>query len=234
MDTTTEHAFRGELHEQALVAERALKRIGTAFALQAVPAAKRAPPISDINLSNIVHDAVCQFLDSVAVVSKILSPWVRDPNSIEGKASVARGKELVAVLGLTGSEHYMPRDVRNSIEHVDERLEEWLRAENRPFIEQWAIIWPGESGDWKPLDALRTLDGRTWDFSILGDRCNLRDIYNALCELDKKLGVATSDLSLSVTTPGQAPSAVSVRMVTGRSLSVDGEANQRPPGSRQA
>jgi len=136
------------------------------------------------------------------------------------------------LLGLTGSEDYMPRDVRNSIEHVDERLERWLKEKNRPFIEQWTIIWPGQAGEWKPLDALRTLDGRTLGFSILGDRCNLGDIYNSLCQLDKKLQIATSDLSLSFTSPGEAPSAVSVRMVTGRSsppVNHGGESKHTPP-----
>ncbi|MCI4352373.1 MAG: hypothetical protein L3K14_03175 [Thermoplasmata archaeon] len=78
------------------------------------------------------------------------------------------------------------------------------------------IIWPGEGGDWKPLDGLRTFDARTIQLSILGDRANLQRIYEERVVLDKRLRISTTDGTFSLTDPktGKTDS-VTVRLVTG-------------------
>ena len=110
----------------------------------------------------------------------------------------------------------MPRDVRDAVEHIDERLDEWLAGGNRPFPETWVIIWPGDEGSWAPLDGLRTFDARTLEVSVLGSSCRIKSMYEALVSLDRRLDVSTSDLGFSISEPGKPPSSVSVRMATGR------------------
>ena len=74
-------------------------------------------------------------------------------------------------------EEFMPRNMRDAIEHIDERLDEWLAGGNRPFPETWVIIWPGDEGSWAPLDGLRTFSTRghwkslSWEAAAESSQC---------------------------------------------------------------
>lgn len=216
MDHLTELIFRGEIHDQSLVAERAYKRIEWVVAEHAKPAPERWNGLRDPQLDAVVHDSVCSFLDACAIVSKLLkpAPALRD-RQLAARAQ-ARGKELREAIGVTDDEEFLPRDVRDAVEHIYERLDEWLASGNRPFPGAWVTIWPGEEGPWAPVDGLRTFDARSMEVSVLGSRSNLRSMNGALVSLDRRLGVSTSDLSFSITELGKPPSSVSIRMATGR------------------
>ncbi len=216
MEHGTELTFRGELHDQCLAAHRAYLKIQWAILQHSKPSVERQPPINDPGLDAVVHDSVCTFLDACAIVSKLLNPAParRDPE--RAARAIARGDTLRKVVGVVKDEEFMPRDVRDAVEHIDERLDEWLAGGNRPFPETWVIIWPGDEGSWAPLDGLRTFDARTLEVSVLGSSCRIKSMYEALVSLDRRLDVSTSDLGFSISEPGKPPSSVSVRMATGR------------------
>ncbi|MCI4327891.1 MAG: hypothetical protein L3K16_09760 [Thermoplasmata archaeon] len=216
MDYAKEIVFLGELHDQCLAADRAFTRIKWAIQLHAKPQSERQRQLADPQLDAFVHDAVCTFLDACAIVSKLLKPAParRDPD--RAARAEARGAELLRNIGVSEDAEFMPRDVRDAVEHIDERLDEWMASGNRPFPETWVIIWPGEPGSWEPVDGLRTFDARSMEVSVLGSRCNIEGMHEGLVRLDQRLNVSTSDLSFSVTEPGKPPNSISIRMATGR------------------
>ena len=216
MDRAKENVFLGELHDQCRVAERAFSRIRWAIEMHAKPPGERPGTLSDSQLDGFVQDAICTFLDACAIISKILKPAPFRRNQEQAARAEARGAELLQGIGVSEDEEFMPRDVRDAVEHIDERLDEWLAAGNRPFPETWVIVWPGQPGSWQPVDGLRTFDARSMSVSVLAARCNLARMYEGLISLDMRLNVQTSDMSLSFTEPGKPPDSISIRMATGQ------------------
>lgn len=187
--------------------------------MHAIPEVKRQKGLENPQLAALVHDAVCTFLDACAIVSKLLkpAPFRRDPE--RAARAEARGAEPVQKVGVREDETFMPRDVRDAVEHMDERLDEWMASGNRPFPETWVVIWPGQEGSWEPVDGLRTFEARSLEVSVLGARCSLQEMHSGLVALDQRLNVSTSDLAFSIEEPGKPPNSVSIRMATGRKQS---------------
>jgi hypothetical protein len=69
------------------------------------------------------------FLTHTGMVSKLFSPPTKDA------VSKARGESLSRHLNVTATSPLMNRDARNAIEHLDERMDNWLRGDTRAFLE---------------------------------------------------------------------------------------------------
>jgi hypothetical protein len=80
------------------------------------------------------------FLTATANLSKLLDPVEPLPRKAGGKAErwrMRRGEELRAILEIPESSALLDRTVRNSFEHIDEKLDEWIVEQPRPSVEDY-------------------------------------------------------------------------------------------------
>jgi hypothetical protein len=66
------------------------------------------------------------FIAHVAAVSRILWPPLKGDAAARARAQ-ARGTDLCSVLGVDNSHPVASRDLRNHLEHYDERLDSWVQ-----------------------------------------------------------------------------------------------------------
>jgi len=84
----------------------------------------------DTRQSREVWVRLQSFLGHYGMVSKLLfAPSAKKAISKE------RAQELRAVLGIPDESKLNDRDARNSIEHLDERMDYWLEAEGKDILE---------------------------------------------------------------------------------------------------
>jgi hypothetical protein len=163
MDAFAKHAFLGEIDYQAQLA---------AFA------AERLPTREDDFDSVDVWCAIQSILAAAGNVSKILWPVrsVREP----------RGVILRRLLDVANDNALADRSFRNTFEHYDERLEDWLAGrESAGYIDQLIGSSAGFPKDFSP-NVHRAFDLDTMTLSYRGESVSLRTILAALDELRLK------------------------------------------------
>jgi hypothetical protein len=77
------------------------------------------------------------FLSHAGMVSKLFAPPTKDP------VSKARGEKLSKHLNVTDASPLLDRAARNAIEHLDERMDNWLRGSKMGFLE---CVFPDRAG----------------------------------------------------------------------------------------
>ncbi len=92
---------------------------------------------SSTRQSRAVWSAVQSFLAHAAVVSKILDPIRPD------QAKQNRSDSLRAHLGVKEDSALLPRDARDNLEHIDERIDRWVRAQETGILEMVFEDRPG-------------------------------------------------------------------------------------------
>ncbi|MGJ7462078.1 hypothetical protein ACR80S_13330 [Halomonas sp. MA07-2] len=86
------------------------------------------------------------FLAHVGMVSKFFFPATRDPLSVQ------RGKTLREHLNVAEGAALVGRTARNAFEHLDERMDNWLRTDKAGILES---VFPDEA-------ALRYFSAERW------------------------------------------------------------------------
>lgn len=140
------------------------------------------PPPSDEEGKRVYHSGVWlrvqAILSAGSNVSHILWPAPRAKAGSESyKRSRKRGLVLRTFLGISGRNPLIARKVRNAIEHVDERLDDWLPTVTEPIPLGWVISslkQQEEAPDTK--NAFRYLQVNSKELRVAGDRCNLDTI----------------------------------------------------------
>jgi hypothetical protein len=133
-----------------------------------------------------------QFLVGAGVISLILFPRQRDPGSPKGQRSLDRGEELRHIWAVSDDSALANRDLRNSLEHIDERLEEWIDSEKPVRFSPFALV--------PSLDYLRSTGGdairvwigvRPWKFIVYGKELNAEVLAKEIKDLTDRLGPNT-------------------------------------------
>ncbi len=170
MDAWITRTYIQELRNQAEAAELAAEDLDAA-----------------LNTGNVARSfaAVQALLAAGAMVSKMIWPSPRSP-----KWSRDRGEHLEQTLGVASMEVLRSRRVRNSLEHFDERLDEYFQDGHRSVFDRnigpknSMIVVDGEI----PLH-LRLLDPRAGTISVLNDDVRIKDLVDALRGVGAKADV---------------------------------------------
>lgn len=122
-------------------------------------------------------------LSAAAIVSKILWP-TRDGDP-------QRGQELRRMLDVSEESSLRSRAVRNSLEHVDERLEAWdAEYPDGPFVDTYIGDPAHAPGTPLPPEAyLRAFDPEAQVLMFRGDRIELAPIISELRHLQIRAGM---------------------------------------------
>jgi hypothetical protein len=103
------------------------------------------------------------FLIHAANISKLLWPKPK---------SAARGSQLRAILSVPGQSPLNKRSRRNDLEHIDERLEQWIAAKRSQGIDP-VLGDMNMAGSARGSDGFRHLDPTSLDYSFQGNTSSL-------------------------------------------------------------
>jgi hypothetical protein len=117
MDKYHLHWFTDEVHMHAASALAAFSRV-----CQLIES-------DTTRQSREVWSAIQSFLTHAAVVSKILDPIKPDATKRE------RSEALRGHLGVSEDSALLPRDARDNLEHIDERIDRWAKSGERGVLE---------------------------------------------------------------------------------------------------
>lgn len=170
--------YLGEIVHQGHFAMIAAEALNAAIKRDVVPA-QSSPPHYASYLA-----AAQALLTAAAQISKIV-----DPDALRrGSAEVKRfGKERAATLRaiIDPSPLLLSRDVRNSVEHFDERLDKVLCEEPGISLVDANVSVEGgiffEGATW-----LRHLNLTTLEYSALDDAVPLQDLFDAVMQASER------------------------------------------------
>lgn len=141
--------------------------------------------------ANEVFRGIHSFLTHTSNISKLLWPGRPLPRKGETsqnyksrcRATEQRGRVLRKTLGLPNDNHVLKnRELRNHLEHYDERLDEWVAREHRDVL--YDYIGPLDRvSSIAEADKLRQFDIQTGVFAFGGDIYNLKALASAVAEL---------------------------------------------------
>lgn len=165
MDEMLQSVFMSEIRVQSLMAAEAFRRVeelaGDRFAGD-----QRRQLERNLRLWQAVHT----FLASCTVISRILWPGPKAP-----RKQRKRGAELRHLLGLPETSPLADRFVRDGLDHIDERIDRWVPANQGKKLVGWRITGKEEPADPETV-TLRKIDQDTLEVWIADVRCDLREL----------------------------------------------------------
>lgn len=113
------------------------------------------------------------------------------------KSAEARGERLRALAALPDQHRLGNRQLRNHIEHMDERLDEWTAVSPRPYLSTDMILpaddRPDESRDSIINSCAVVYDVRINSVILFGDTFSLTEIREAIVEVQEKISKALTE-----------------------------------------
>jgi hypothetical protein len=143
------------------------------------------------------------FLASAANVSKLLWP-VR-------KGDPKRGEYLRQSLGIGKDSPLQSRSLRNFLEHIDERVDAWVKATGGQMLADrlilplsMKVVTIGEQ-EMSAENYFRRYDPDAKVVSVQGERFQITPIVDALSEIEKKANVLAANTLPSSPAPNPLP-----------------------------
>jgi len=175
MDQNTQELYLRELRRQA--------GMGICAGQETISYMKQlnqAPMGGRATLHLQVFRSLHSLLTHASNVSKLL--WPPRPKQHNAKA---RGHELRGILGITDQSPLKSRELRNNLEHFDERLDEWVKSPIAMIVDDTIgdISQAKRFGD----DVWRWYDPQSLEFLFKGEKYQLDGIFQALKEVDQKI-----------------------------------------------
>jgi len=120
-------------------------------------------------------------LASCSIISKIL--W----KSQVSKKGLTRSRELRHILKLPEKNPF-PNQVRNSFEHIDERLSDWLPTQSDDIPWGWCLsVFNKEEEPRDSRNAFRYFHIETFELRVAGSSCNLRKVMEQVHYIEERL-----------------------------------------------
>jgi hypothetical protein len=184
-------AFRFEVIAQANIALGAWNSL-TEIAKRVQPKL----PLSEIGGFTLGCIApIQQFIVASGVISLILFPKPRRPESPEGLRALSRGEELRRLWNVSLDSPLANRTLRNSLEHIDERLEEWIDSTRNVRFSPFALVPDLAYLQAQGGEAIRVFIGTVpWRFIIYGEEQNAEVLIHEIKGLADRLGPSTIQL----------------------------------------
>ena len=191
MDDKSRRAYYTIIAGELRRAQRSLQTIGTIVSAGFKPGTSIEEKSRwEYQFVELISDALTQFFGACAMISKVLDPYPSrdsDDRNLTIARAVRRGEELRELLGVTRSWKLLNRDLRDSIEHYDERIDERLES-GQDVDYLWEVRRTGNAETPFSFDrGMRAFDPVTKRFRVGGDEGNLEDLVNEMNDLGKKV-----------------------------------------------
>ena len=116
---------------------------------------------------------------------------------LDTKPGTDRHSILSGHIDLTGIDLKPFRQLRNHLEHFDERLDRWVREYDGHALFDMNIVTGAQGFPEKAF--LRALDGDTFRFH--GESYNMTELHNSILEIDQRLTTALTRTGVSAGAP---------------------------------
>jgi hypothetical protein len=163
--------YMGEIRRHALVAQTAVDSLDEVF---------KSMPVDQ----NRLFMSVQSFLVSSAMVSKLA--WPETKNAEQRAADPVaqwtkdRGKKVRAALKLNKTSALHSKELRNTFEHYDERLDKFTSKSYNTFTLNWTVTTSSSvaaaMGDHEDMPMVTWIDPDTLTVRIMTAKTSLRDI----------------------------------------------------------
>lgn len=128
------------------------------------------------------------FLSAVGILSDLFFP--------DDRGSASRGERLRAAYGIdpTSPLHSSNMKVRNSVIHVDERLDRWLKSKAGQKVGPYSIEpWTGEAPPPEDARHLRILDNSNWRLLVFGQVLDLTPLLREVQRIGERVPLEVTD-----------------------------------------
>lgn len=145
-----------------------------------------------------IFDCIRLGLQMAANVSRLFwPPKSRDPK--KDQRSRVRGAHLRSLVGLPDSHGLSDRTLRNHIEHLDERMDDWTEASPRPFLAVELVLYddmppPGAMRDEALNAAAIVYDVAGQSVQLFGEAFSMPTLRGQLEDVAQKISRALSVL----------------------------------------
>lgn len=116
-------------------------------------------------------------------ISKILWPVMRRGDKEGNDLRKARGRELREAIGIRRDSVLRSRVLRDTFEHLDERMDKWFGATKRSGFADRGIGSMEGVVNPRPEDRIRTFIPKTWTVVFCGKEFQLSPSIKAVCDL---------------------------------------------------
>ena len=106
------------------------------------------------------------------------NPAPRDRSSTEAERALERGQQLQHSEEVDLQvDVFMSRAVRNAMEHIDEKMDEWLDGNTPYFKHTWVVV--GRAPAWRAVSnaVCECSTRRRWRSRVLGEPTNIERMY---------------------------------------------------------
>ncbi len=187
-------AFELEIRKQIDTALRAYARI------KKVCATRYEGPLNtdlEAQLTMQVQDDLHAFFSSVGVIAKILDPHPKKISKFYDQ-SLARGEALRNALQVGLKSKILDRSVRDGLEHIDERIDEYLETNPSVIYESWIIERVGHDERLNTRTVMRYFDSSSSSFRLVNATGNLDEFAKELEGLRNRLTTQGHILAISL------------------------------------
>ena len=127
-------------------------------------------------------------MSSASIVSKLLWPTPLPKRDGSDKRAILRARVLRNILGIEKKQSILSSDVRNSFQHIDERLIQWLQTQLKDIPWGWSIS--GFEKDEEPQEsksAFRHFNTYTHELRVGDSICNLAQVIDFVREIESHI-----------------------------------------------
>lgn len=149
-------------------------------------------PQSDMDSRRVLNSRIWSRLQAImysaSVISKLLWPNPLPRKDGADKRAILRARVLRKALGIERMRSILPTDVRNALEHVDERLIDWLPGQPEDIPWGWRLS--GFEKDEEPPGseyAFRYYNLNTQELRVGDSRCNLKEVVKFVGEIENHI-----------------------------------------------
>lgn len=149
-------------------------------------------PSSDVDFRRVLNSQIWSRLQSImssaSIVSKLLWPTPLPKRDGSDKRAILRARVLRGMLGIEKKQSILSSDVRNSFQHIDERLIQWLPTQLKDIPWGWSIS--GFEKDEEPPEsksAFRHFNIYTHELRVGDSICNLAQVIDFVREIESHI-----------------------------------------------
>jgi ribosomal protein S18 acetylase RimI-like enzyme len=149
-------------------------------------------PVSDTEGKRILNSRIWSRLQvimySATIIARLLWPNPKPRPDGSDKRAILRARKLRNALHIQGKKSLLPIDVRNAIEHIDERLIDWVPMQSDKLLLGWALSSYDKSEEPKEIAmSFRYFNLNTQELRVGKSSCNLNVVTKFVKEIEKQI-----------------------------------------------
>lgn len=149
-------------------------------------------PVSETDDKRILNSRIWSRLQvimySATIIARLLWPNPKPRRDGSDKRAILRAGMLRNALHIQGMKSVLPIDVRNAIEHIDERLIDWIPMQSDKLPLGWALSSYDKSEEpQETAMSFRYYNLNTQELRVGKSSCNLKEVIKFIKEIEGQI-----------------------------------------------